>query len=139
MGTCLLTWPELLLADFLPHFLGDLLQHLRIVPAAPAAPQPVTATHLFTQTASAAMLSNEGLILEDVPPFTQYTAFSKDGEHMLSSPKPLTGLCGLCSGKPPPAMQDASVRHAGLPERGSSIMHMHVCQVQPGLRAWLCM
>ncbi len=43
---------------------------------------PVAATHLFTQTASTAMLSSEGLVLEDVPPFTQYTAFSKDGEHM---------------------------------------------------------
>ncbi|CAL5222579.1 g4968 [Coccomyxa viridis] len=65
-------------ADLLPPFLGDFLQHLRIVPAAPAAPS-VAATHLFMQTASAAMLSSEGLVLEDVPPFTQYTAFSKDG------------------------------------------------------------
>lgn len=68
-------------ADLLPPFLGDFLQHLRIVPAAPAAPS-VAATHLFMQTASAAMLSSEGLVLEDVPPFTQYTAFSKDGEHI---------------------------------------------------------
>ena len=57
----------------------------------------MTATHLFTQTASAAVLSNEGLTLEDVPPFTQYTAFSKNGEHMLPSPKPLTGLSEPCS------------------------------------------
>lgn len=73
-----------MLADFLPPFLGDLLQHLRIMPAASAALKPVDATHLFTQTASAAMLSNEGLVLEDVPAFTQYTAFSMDGEEKVS-------------------------------------------------------
>ena len=72
-------------ADFLPPFLNDFLQHLWIMPTAPAAPQPVAATHLFTQTASAAMLSHEGLILEDIPPFTQYTAFSNKGECMLSA------------------------------------------------------
>ena len=77
-----LTWFEWTAADFLPSFLGDLLDHLHITPAAKAAPMPVAATHLFTQTASTAMLSSEGLVLEDVPPFTQYTAFSKDGEHM---------------------------------------------------------
>lgn len=76
--------PKYLLADFLPPFLGDLLQHFRIMPAAPAALKPVDATHLFTQTASAAMLSNEGLVLEDVPAFTQYTAFTVDGEEGVS-------------------------------------------------------
>ena len=45
-----------------------------------AAPAPQSATRLFTQTASAAMLSDEGLVLENVPAFTQYTAFSKDGK-----------------------------------------------------------
>ncbi|CAK0783859.1 hypothetical protein CVIRNUC_007059 [Coccomyxa viridis] len=66
-------------AGLLPKFLEELLQHIRTAPAAQQAAPPTATTHLFTQTANAAMLSEEGLVLEDVPAFTQYTTFTQDG------------------------------------------------------------
>ena len=72
----------------MPPLLGDFLQHIRIMPAAAPVPRATDATHLFTQTAGAAMLSNEGLVLEDVPAFTQYTAFTADGEQVLYTHTP---------------------------------------------------
>lgn len=66
------------------------------------------------------MLSHEGLILEDVPPFTQYTAFSNKGETRLSCLLPTTQPTRLKIR----IRSEHSKRNAEVQEECSCVLHM---------------